>query len=587
MRRVALATVGVMVRTLSVAQPGKPDSRGPRRYLWWLVIRQWRWAALAAVVSVSWMFSLILPPYFISAAIDDGLRRHDTAALFGWGAAIIGIGAVAAVLGLMRHRLMTFIRIDAAYRTVAVVIRQAVRLGATFPDRVSAGEVVSIGGSDVSAISDAQTFVGPGFAAVVTYGAVAVVLFGVSTQLAVVVLFGVPVIALLVGPLLHRLRETQTAYRTEQGELTARAGDIVAGLRVLCGIGGKPMFARRYREASEELRATGFRVGGVVSWVEALSVGLPGIFLAVVTWLAAREAVLGEITVGQLVAVYGYVLVLVVPVGFMIEAVEQLSRGLVAARRVTRVLSLAPAIVDRDGAGPAEPADLFDPDSGLRLVAGRTTALVTARSADAVALVDRLGRYVDSAATWGGRPLREVALAQVRQRILVADNDAYLFAGPLREVVHTAADHSDDEIAEAIRLAAARDVLEGLPAGLGARIQARAANLSGGQRQRLRLVRALLADPEVLLLVEPTSAVDAHTESLIAQRVGVARAGRTTLLVATSPLLLDRADEVVFLVDGKVVATGAHARLLRDRADYRELVFRGEGDSDESAESAA
>jgi ABC-type multidrug transport system fused ATPase/permease subunit len=553
-----------------------------------VVSRQWRWALLAAVVSVAWMFSLILPPYFISTAIDDGLRRHDMAALAGWGSAILGVGIVSATLGLIRHRLMTFIRIDASMRTVAVVIRHAVRLGATFPARVSSGEVVSIGGSDVNAISDAQTFVGPGFAALATYGAVAFVLFGVSPQLALVVVLGVPVITLLVGPLLGRLRETQTVYRNEQGALTARAGDIVSGLRVLCGIGGKPLFARRYRDASEELLAKGYRVGAVTSWIDALRVGLPGIFLAAITWLAAREAAVGEITVGQLVAAYGYVLVLALPVGFLIESVQQLSRGLVAARRVTRVLSLAPAIADAEGPGPSGPGELFDPDSGLRLASGRTTALVTARPADAVALVDRLGRYVDSTVTWGGRPIGEVSLEEVRRRILVADNDAYLFSGTLREVVHTAADHSDTQIAEAVRLAAARDVLAGLPAGMGSTIQARAANLSGGQRQRLRLVRALLADPEVLLLVEPTSAVDAHTESLIARRVGDARRGRTTLLVGTSPLLLDRADEVAFLVAGKVAATGTHARLLRERADYRALVFRGEGDGDDgAAESAA
>ena len=576
-----------MVRTLSVAQPGTPDSRGPRRYLWWLVTRQWRWAVLAAVVSVAWMFSLILPPYLIAKAIDDGLRRHDLGALVWWGSAIIGVGVVSAVLGLMRHRLMTFIRIDASFRTVAVVIRHAVRLGATFPARVSAGEVVSIGGSDVNGISDAQTFVGPGFAAIVTYGAIAFVLFGVSPELAVVVLLGVPVLGLLVGPLLGRLRETQTEYRTEQGALTARAGDIVSGLRVLCGIGGKPLFARRYQEASDQLRAKGYRVGAVTSWIDALSIGMPGIFLAAITWLAAREAALGQITVGQLVAVYGYVGVLTMPVGFLIEAVQQLSKGLVAARRVTRVLDLTPAIADAHGAAPSGPSELFDPDSGLRLVSGRTTALVTARPSDAVALVDRLARYVDSAVTWGDEPIKEVALAEVRRRILVADNDAYLFAGTFREVVHTATEHGDPEITEAVRLAAARDVLAGLPAGMDSNIQARAANLSGGQRQRLRLVRALLADPEVLLLVEPTSAVDAHTEALIAQRVGAARAGRTTLLVGTSPLLLDRADVVVFLVDGKVAATDTHARLLREREDYRALVFRGEGDPDESTESAA
>jgi ABC-type multidrug transport system fused ATPase/permease subunit len=576
-----------MVRTLSVAQPGTPDSRGPRRYLWWLVTRQRRWAALAALVSVAWMGTLILPPYLISNAIDDGLRRHDLGALVGWGSAVLGVGLVAATLGLIRHRLMTFIRIDASYRTVAVVMRHAVHLGATFPARVSAGEVVSIGGSDVSAISDAQTFVGPGFAALVTYGAIAFVLFGVSPLLAVVVLVGVPVMGLLVGPLLGRLRDTQTVYRSEQGALTARAGDIVSGLRVLCGIGGKPLYARRYREASERLRDKGYRVGAVTSWIDALSIGMPGLFLAAITWLAAREVVTGEISVGQLVGVYGYVGVLTVPVQFLIEAVEQLSRGLVAARRVTRVLGLAPAIADADGAGPAEPADLVDPDSGLRLVTGRTTALVTARPSDAVAVVDRLARYVDSAVTWGDRPISEVSLEEVRRRILVADNDAYLFAGTFREVVHTEVDHGDAEITEAVRLAAARDVLAGLPDGMESSIQARAANLSGGQRQRLRLIRALLADPEVLLLVEPTSAVDAHTESLIAQRVGAARAGRTTLLVGTSPLLLDRADEVVFLVDGKVAAIDSHARLLRERADYRALVFRGEEEPDDSDESAA
>jgi ABC-type multidrug transport system fused ATPase/permease subunit len=360
------------------------------------------------------------------------------------------------------------------------------------------------------------------------------------------------------------------------------------------------MFARRYREASEELRGKGYRVGAVTSWIDALSFGLPGIFLAAVTWLAAREAALGEISVGQLVAAYGYVLVLTMPVSFLIDSVQQFSRGLVAARRVTRVLGLVPAMADAVGPGPSEPAELFDPDSGFRLATGRTTALVTARPADAVALVDRLGRYVDSSVTWGGRPIGEVSLEEVRRRVLVADNDSYLFAGTLREAVHTGADHSDAQIAETVRLAAARDVLEGLPAGMGSTIQARAANLSGGQRQRLRLVRALLADPEVLLLVEPTSAVDAHTESLIAQRVGAARKGRTTLLVGTSPLLLDRADEVVFLVGGQVAATGTHARLLRERADYRALVFRGdangEGDDDDdngnsgdngSAESAA
>jgi ABC-type multidrug transport system fused ATPase/permease subunit len=469
------------------------------------------------------MGSLTLPPYFIANAIDDGLRPRNVAALGWWVAAIIGIGIVSAGLGLFRHRVMTFVRIDAAYRTVAVVIRQAVRLGATFPQQVSAGEAVSIGAADVSAISEAQIMVGPGVGAVITYFSIAAVLFDISALLAAVVLLGVPLITVVIGPLLSRLRATQTEYRQQQGALTARAGDIVSGLRVLCGIGGKPLFADRYRQSSEELRAEGYRVGAVMSWIEALSVGLPGIFLATITWLAARMAAEGQITVGQLVSVYGYVAVLIVPVGFLIESAGQFGRGLVAARRVVRVLELTPALGDAGGPAPAGPADLYDPASGFLLPAGRTTALVARRSADAIALVDRLGRYVDSSVTWGGLPLKQVALPQVRRRILVADNDAYLFGGTLREVVGTESEHDERAIAHAVTLAAARDVVDGLSAGLDAKIQAKATNLSGGQRQRLRLIRALLADPEVLLLVEPTSAVDAHTEALIAARVGTAR----------------------------------------------------------------
>jgi ABC-type multidrug transport system fused ATPase/permease subunit len=112
-----------------------------------------------------------------------------------------------------------------------------------------------------------------------------------------------------------------------------------------------------------------------------------------------------------------------------------------------------------------------------------------------------------------------------------------------------------------------------VPDGLESTVEEQGRTLSGGQRQRLRLVRALLADPDVLLLVEPTSAVDAHTEALIAARVHESRRGRTTVVTSTSPLLLDQADEVAYVVDGKVVATGTHPDLLA-HPGYHALVFR-------------
>jgi ABC-type multidrug transport system fused ATPase/permease subunit len=555
--------------------PGTPDCRGGWRYLWWLVTRQAGRSTAGALLATVWMVLLALPPYLLSRAIDDGLEPGDQGALLGWTAAVFGIGVFNAWLGIMRHRTMTKVRMDANFRTVKVVVEQSARLGAALARQVGAGEVVTIGVGDVQTISQSLTVVGPGIAAIVTYGVVAAQLTSVSLQLSVVILLGVPLTAGLVGPLMSRLQGAETEYRERQGVLTARIGDLAGGLRVLNGLGGKGLFADTFRRDSQELRAQGYRVGAATSWIQALGTGLPTLFLAVVTWLAARLAAQGEITIGQLVSVYGYVAVLVMPVYFLIQSGYQLSRAVVAARRVVRFLSLEPVADHPDARdAPASPAALHDPDSGVRVLPGRLTALVGALPAESEAVVDRLGRYAESAVTWGGVRLDGIALAQVRERILVADNEADLFAGTLRELVSGRREHDEEAIARAVRTAAADDIVLGLPDGLDSAVDAQGRSLSGGQRQRVRLVRALLADPEVLLAVEPTSALDAHTEAAVAARLRAARSGRTTVVTSTSPLMLDQVDTVYFLVDGKVAASGGHRELLDGEPGYRALVAR-------------
>lgn len=585
-------------------EPGTPDCRGGGRYLWWLVRCQPGRSLAGAVLGSVWMVLLAATPYLMSRAIDDGLEPGDYPALAGWTAVLFAVGAFNAWLSIMRHRTMTRVRMDANFRTVKVVVGQAVRLGAALPRRVGAGEVVTIGVGDVQTISQSLTVVGPGVGAVVAYLAVAGLLVAISPLIAAVVLLGIPLIVVLVGPLLARLQGTETEYRERQGVLTARIADLAGGLRVLNGLGGKGLFADAFHRDSQRLRRQGYRVGAVTNWVQALGVGLPTLFLAVVTWLAARLAAQGAISIGELVSVYGYVAVLVGPVAFWVECGYQISRGLVSARRVVRFLRLEPLadIGTRDA--PAEPAVLHDPESGVRVRPGHLTALACGHPADAAAVVDRLGRYVASKATWGDIPLDEIALPQIRERILVADHEADLFAGTLREAVdgsvtppRGAAGHdkpADAEprtearlktpLSEALYAAVADDIVQGLPDGLDSPIDAQARNLSGGQRQRIRLVRALLADPEVLLAVEPTSALDAHTEARVAQRLRTAREGRTTVVTTTSPLVLDRADTVYFVQEGKATAVGSHRELLEREPAYRALVAR---DAEETAAEEA
>lgn len=546
------------------------------RYLWWLTRCQPARVLRGSIVGTAWMVGLSVRPYLVSRAIDDGLRRHDTRALLLWVATIVVAGLALSYLGIMRHRTMTFVREDATARSAEVLLRQLTRVGAVLPRRMAAGDVATVGGADISRVSMVLTMTGPGVGAVLSYAVVAVLLWTVSPALASCVLLGVPAIALLAAPLLRRLERAESAYRQRQGELTTRAGDIVAGLRVLAGVGGRDLFGRRYAARSAVLRDEGYRVGAVVSWFDALIVTIPGLFLAAVVWLAARMAAAGDITIGQMVAVYGYVAVLIVPVWFLLSGGYDVIQGRVAARRIVALLALEPDDVAGTGTGPgpARPADLSDPDTGLSIVDGELLGVAAADPAQAAALADRLGRYVPSDVTWGGAPLSGVALDEVRTRILVAEHDAYLFAGTLRDSLRVRDTVDDHGIRAALYTASALDVAGALPDDVDTHLDARARTLSGGERQRVRLARALLAEPEVLILLDPTSAVDAHTEARIAQRLREYRSGRTTVVFATSPLLLRQADRVAYLHAGRVEATGTHTELLASCPGYRALVAR-------------
>lgn len=562
-------------------RPPEPKHlRTPLRFLWWLVTSQRRRVLAGAALGSSWMAGLTVPPYLLSRAIDDGLAARDTSALIGWTAALFATGVANALLGIARHRTMTRVRMDASFRTVRATVRQATALGNALRSRTAAGEVVAIGMGDVRLVAQALTVTGPGVGAVVAYVAVAVLLLSISPLLGVVVLAGVPLLAITVGPMQRRLERVGTGYRDQQGALTVLLVDMVTGLRVLNGLGGKDVYAHRYRRRSEVLREQGYRVGAVNSWIGALATGLPALFLALVTWLGARMAAEGSLAIGDLVAVYGYAAMLVVPVGIFIVGGSDVVRGLIAARRVIAFLAPAPDRPDTPGPSsqpPPHPAELHDPRSGVRVRAGALTALVGDRSADTTGVVERLSRFAESDAEWGGVRLASIAADPVRERILLADNGADLFGGTVREVVSGRREPDDDALRAAIHAACATDVVQALPDGLDSLIAAHGDNLSGGQRQRLRLARALYAEPEVLLAVEPTSAVDTHTEAAMAGRLRTARAGRTTVLTTSSPLVLDHADTVVYLASGRVAATGTHRDLLHTESGYRSLVSRGTG----------
>lgn len=565
------------MRRFPIPDPGVPDLRSPGRYLLWLAGNQKRSLTAGAFWGVLWMGAQAVSPAALGKAIDEGVRGRDEGQLVLWAGVLLGLGLLQALAGVMRHRCAVSNWMFAVFRTQQLVLRHAVRLGGSLPARVPAGEAANVSATDAVAVGRCLDITARGAGALVSFVVVAVLLLATSVPLGLVVLLGVPALVLGIGPLLRPLHSRQQEQRAALAEASTLAADTVSGLRVLRGIGGEAELMARYRAASQRVRTAGVRVARVEATLDALQVLLPGIFVVTVTVLGARLAIDGTITPGQLIAFYGYAAFLVTPLRTATEAADKGTRAYVAARKVIDLLRLEPLRIE-----PLSPAQepvydvaVHDPLSGVTAQPGLLTAVVCGDPVTAAALADRIGGHVDSDAMLGEVRVRDLPLAALRRKVLVADASPWLFRGRLRDELDPFGRCAEDELLEGLRVASAVDVLDSLEAGLDTEIEERARELSGGQRQRLVLARAVLADPDVLVLDEPTSSVDAHTEARIAPRLKAAREGRTTVLLTTSPLLLEHADVVVLVVGGQERARGTHAELLSDGA-YRAVVSRGE-----------
>ncbi|HEV2640930.1 MAG TPA: ABC transporter ATP-binding protein [Actinocrinis sp.] len=582
------------MRKLPVPDPGVADSRSANRYLWWLIRHQRNSIALGMLWGVTWMVSQALMPAAVGHTIDAGITAKNSTALVHWSLIVLGLGALTAVSGILRHRNAVTNWLSGSYRTVQVVARKTTELGATLAKLASTGDVVAVGTSDIAEIGSGLDITARLTGAVTAIVVVAVIMLVTSVPLGLVVLIGVPMLTLLTALLLKPLHKRQAQYRVKQGELTGQAIDIAAGLRILRGIGGERVFARRYRTESQQLRVAAYSVTKIEALLASVEIILPGVIVTVVTWLAAHFALDGHLTVGNLVTFYGYAAFLSLPLATLMEAADLVTRAHVAAKRVVRILNLEPEIADAGlsaetaervaHAGRAE--TLADPESGLIARTGQLLGVACTEPEQAQSLALRMARYEKPdgpgpAPTLDETDLAELPVADLRRTILLARNEDRFFSGSLRSELDCAGAADDADVLAALTTASAQDILDGLPDGLDTEVDEGGRSFSGGQLQRLRLARALLADRRFTLLIEPTSAVDAHTEARIAANLRLRQAAgsgpaRATVVFSTSPLVLDQAHEVAFVADGKVVACGPHRDLLAHNPQYRALVTRGE-----------
>ncbi|MFJ5535004.1 ABC transporter transmembrane domain-containing protein [Streptomyces sp. NPDC093261] len=573
----------MQIHDLPYPDPGVPDARSGARFLWWLGRNQLGGQLKALAWGLLHFLSVSGLPFCVGLAVQAVVERSG-ARLTLTGGLLLLCGAGVALGDTMLHRTAVTNWITAAARVQQLLAHRTAQLGSALTRRVAAGEVVAVSTGDVEKIGWFVEAVSRFSAAALTVVAVCVSLVVYQPALGVVVAVGVPVLALAVLPLLPRATRRADTQREKAGRATELASDTVAGLRVLRGIGGEELFLERYRRASQEVRTAAVRSARMWSLISAIQVLLPGLLMIAVVWRGVQLAREGRIAVGELVTVYSAVMLLTYPLRHFEEIAMAYSFSRPSARRAARVLSLERATesgVSREAVVPD--GDLYDPRTGLLAPAGRLTAVVCGDPDAAGVLAERLGGHPTEqgvSVLLGGVPLDELPLDSARTAVLVQDKDPVLLSGSLRELLDVPASGAVGA-REALAAAQCADVLDALIQGspatedpMDARITERGRSLSGGQRQRLALARSLITDPPVLVLDEPTSAVDSHTEARIAEGVRRLRAGRTTVVFTSSPLLLDHADRVVLVHEGEVAAVGPHRDLVQSEPRYRAVVTR-------------
>ncbi|GAA0554642.1 ABC transporter ATP-binding protein [Paractinoplanes ferrugineus] len=443
------------------------------------------------------------------------------------------------------------------------------------------GALVSIATSDAARVGAVALAVTYAVAASVALIFTAVLLLTISIPLGLLVLLGTPPLLWLTRKLGEPLEERSETEQEHGAQASGIAADLVAGLRVVKGLRAENAAVARYRERSRNALAATVRAARAEAAYQGVVLVFSGAFLAVVAVVGGILAVRGHLTVGQLISTLGLAQFLVNPMSTFGWVGADLAQGRASARRVQAVLD-APEAVPGGRDEPSLPVRGGLTIRGVRggidldVAPGELVGIVASDPADAADLVRLLGRDHDPAdgrIELDGRVLTELSPGSLRAVLLATEHHTDLFDGTVRDAVSLGGRAGPEVVDAAVTAAGADEVARTLPDGLDTVLDDRARSLSGGQRQRIALARALAGEPPVLVVHDPTTAVDTVTEARIAGRLREMRSGRTTVLITTSPALLAVTDRVVVVRDGAVTADGAHSELVASDADYREIVL--------------
>ncbi|MES5820320.1 ABC transporter ATP-binding protein [Streptomyces sp. RG80] len=449
---------------------------------------------------------------------------------------------------------------------------------------LKSGEVLTIATEDADQTADIIEVVPLLVSSLVAVLVAAVALGVADIRLGLLVIVGTVAILSILSVLSKRIGDSTQEQQARVARAGAKVADLISGLRPLHGFGGNHAAFGSYRKVSTEAKHQAITVARVNGAYAGAALALNAILAAAVTLMSGWLAFEGRITVGELVMAVGLAQFIIEPLKLFSEMPKYVMIARASAARMALVLAAPPVTTP----GPERPAAGGDLEiDGVRhgtlrelkfqVAAGEFVAIAAYQPRAAADLASILAVRVppdsyEGVVRLGGRDLADLSVEAVREHLLVNPYDGEIFAGTLRSNIDPSG--NSRTVPEAVEASLLTDVVALHREGLDHGVRDRGANLSGGQRQRLSLARALAADTDILVLHDPTTAVDAVTEQLIARNIAKVRRGRTTVVLTSSPALLDAADRVLVLDDGVITADDTHRNLLATEPSYGPAVAR-------------
>ena len=547
----------------------------------------------AAVSGLLWQVGAVAAPLMVKNAIDHGVLTRDRRTLLVWLGALLAVGLLEMTAGAARHLYAIRNRARSDARVRDAIFAHALRLDASYHDRVGPGELMSRASSDAEHVARMMDSIGHTIGYLLTVAAVAIVLLVIDWQLALIVLIPLPLISVAGWVYSRRYHARTERLQESWGAAATLVEETVAGIRVVKGIGAGRPLAGEFRTRSGAIVDRGLAIARLDAVFMPTLEFLPLLGLLAVLWLGGRRVISGELSLGSFVAFNAYVAMLVWPLRVLGQRVTTLQKAVGASARISEVLEAEPKLreprhpveLDRPVRGDVRLADVqFGHEDGhpvldgldLHLAPGESLALVGPTGSGKSTIAGLLARLYDpdrGAVELDGHDVRELRLSDVRQAVALVFEETFLFSDTVKENIRFARpDAPDEEIERAAELAGAAGFIADLPDGYGTVLGERGFSLSGGQRQRIAIARAILANPAVLVLDDATSAVDATKEHEIRAALTTVMEGRTTLVIAHRPATIALADRVAVLDGGRIVEEGTHGELLRGSPRYRALL---------------